>query len=131
MKKKSILIIVIVIIGSLFITYLTFDSLASVKPYEDWPGNHEDDLKIIPQVKSFYEIYENEYEISIYQDGVLTYQIGIQAIKDAQRSNLKINYFNGNPTSVSYSCFIDDKEIPSVVFDAKYVESEEIINCFT
>ena len=74
------------------------------KPFDDYPGNHVEDLKQIPEVAMLYEKY-GQYGISVFPDGVYTYQIGFQSgTSQEQWIMLKINYWFGFPSNIFVHC---------------------------
>jgi len=67
------------------------------KPFDDYPGNHVEELKQIPEVAMLYE----KYGVSVFPDGAYTYQIGFQSgTSQEQWIMLNINYWFGFPTNI-------------------------------
>jgi uncharacterized protein YxeA len=98
MKTRLLIIIsviVIVIVIALFVR---------VKPFNDSPMNHIEELKQIPEVAMFYQNYE-KYGIDVFPDGAYSYQVGFQAKNEKEQwIMLKINYRFGIQSDVFVHC---------------------------
>jgi len=126
-RYKILWIITMIVLGSIFV-WLLVDIIGNIPPYDDWAGNHEEDLKKIPQVSEFYRHYDKDFDILIYPESGRFYQLGFQALKDDQRSFLTVTFFNGQPYSVSYSC--DEGEKYTSLLRIKNAETFQIVDCF-
>ncbi len=97
---KTNLLIIIAIISVMVILAFTL----KIKPYDDYPGNHAEELKQIPEVNMFYEKYGN-YGISVFSDGAFNYQIGFQSgLSQDQWIMLKVTYQLGIPSNIFVHC---------------------------
>lgn len=97
---KTGLLIGLIAVAVIVILALT----VKTKPFSDYPGNHVEDLKQIPEVDMFYKKYE-DYGISIFQDGAYSYQIGFQSgTSEDQWIMLKLNYRFGILSNVFVHC---------------------------
>ena len=98
--KTGFLIIAAIIIAVTVILALT----VKTKPYDDYPGNHVEELKQIPEVGMFYEKY-GDRGVSVFSDGAYSYQIGFQSgTSQDQWIMLKINYHFGILTNIIVHC---------------------------
>ncbi len=98
MKTRFLIIIAIVFV----IVILVFT--VRIKPYDDWPGNHVEELKQIPEVNMFYEKY-GHYGVLVFPDGAYSYQIGFQSgLSEDQWVVLKITYQFGIPSNIFLHC---------------------------
>ena len=123
--KNRILLIVIAV--SAIIIFLA--SSMNVKPFDDHPANHIEELQKIPEVQEFYKKYGNN-EISIFEDGAFSYQIGFQAKKsEDQWIMLKLNYRIGLFSNTLIHCTPDGIQSQYTIRDntLEYLLEE---NCF-
>lgn len=128
---KTIYKILTVIVSSVLISIFGWNlviMIGNIPPYDDWAGNHEDDLKKIPHVSEFYRHYERDYDLIIHPESGRFYQLGFQALKDDQRAFLRVTFFNGQPHSVSYSC--DEGEKHTSLLRIKNAKVSQIVDCF-
>ncbi len=123
MKIKLLIIIIIISV----IVILAFT--AKIKPYDDWPSNHVEELKQIPEVNMFYEKYGN-YGITVFPDGAFTYQIGFQSgLSEDQWIMLKVAYQFGIPSNIFVHCTHNGIQSQYTIRDnvLEYLSEE---NCF-
>ena len=119
---------VILVLVSIF-AWVVVDIIGGIPPYDDWPGNHVDDLKKIPHVAAFYNHYGDE--ILIWKESGMFYQLGFQATTDEKYSQLIVTFFGGNPYSVTYSCTQHAKGNYERILRITNAEPSEIVDCFT
>jgi len=97
---KTRLLIIAIIIAVIMILVLT----VKIKPFDDYPGNHIEELKQIPEVNMFYEKY-GDYGVSVFPDGAYSYQVGFQSgTSEDQWIMLKLNYRFGFLSNVLIHC---------------------------
>jgi len=122
------MIFAIIVLVSIF-TWVVVDMIGDIPPYDDWPGNHVEDLKKIPHVAAFYNHYGED--ILIWKESGIFYQLGFQAITDEKYSQLVVTFFGGNPYSVTYSCTAYNEENYESILRITDATPSEITNCFT
>ena len=124
MKIKLLIIIVVISV----IVILAFT--AKIRPYgDDYPGDHIEELKQIPEVNMFYEKY-GDYEVLIFPDGAFNYQIVFQSsLSEDQWIILKVNYQFGIPSNIFIRCTPNGSESQYTIRDnvLEYLLEE---NCF-
>ena len=114
-----------VIVASTVILALT----VKTKPFDDYPGNHVEELKQLPEINAFYEKY-GDYGVSVFTDGAYFYQIGFQSgTSEDQWIMLKITYQFGIPTNIFVHCTPQGIQSQYTVRDnvLEYLSEE---NCF-
>ena len=128
-KYKILLVFTIVVLVSFFV-WVVVDTIGDIPPYDDWAGNHVEDLKKIPHVMAFYNHYGDD--ILIWEESGRFFQLGFQATTDGQYSQLVVTFFGGNPYSVTYSCTAyDDGENYESILRITDAKPSEITNCFS
>ena len=127
-RYKTLATFTIIVLVSIF-AWIIVNMIGDIPPYDDWPGNHVDDLKKIPHVATFYNHYGDE--ILIWKESGMFYQLGFQATTDEKYSQLVVIFFGGNPYSVTYSCTAYDGRNNEQNIRITGAEPSEIINCFT
>ncbi|QMU54762.1 MAG: hypothetical protein GKS07_07675 [Nitrosopumilus sp.] len=98
--KTRLLIITTIMVAVVVILALT----VKTKPFDDYPENHVEELKQIPEISMFYEKY-GDYGVSVFPDGAYSYEIGFQSgTSQDQWIMLKTTYHFGIPTDIFVHC---------------------------
>ena len=104
---KYLTIIALILIIGIAISVILLAVLINIKPFDDHPSNHIEELQEIPEVDIFYKKYEN-YDIVVFEDGAFSYQIGFQAKNyEDQWVMLKLNYRIGILSNTLLHCTPD------------------------
>ena len=125
---KALVTFAIIISISLF-AWVVVNMIGDIPPYDDWPGNHVEELKKIPHVEAFYNNYGDD--VLIWKESGIFYQLGFQATADEKYSQLVVTFFGGNPFSATYSCTAHTEGNYEGIIRITYAKSSEITNCFT
>ena len=130
MKTRYKIILILAIIILAFISsWIIVNMIGDIPPYDDWAGNHVEELKKIPHVAAFYNNYGED--ILIWKESGRFYQLGFQATTDDKYSQLVVTFFGGKPYSITYSCTANNEGNYERILRIRNAEPSEIINCFT
>lgn len=125
----KIVLIPSIILLAFISSWIIVNMIGDISPYDDWAGNHIEDLKKIPHVAAFYNHYGDD--ILIWEESGRFYQLGFQFLSEDKRSHLIVIFFAGKPYSVSYSChFISPTDLERII-QIRNAKPSEIINCFS
>ena len=124
MKTRFLIIIGIVAIVIILVLFVR------IKPFNDSPLNHIEELKQIPEVAIFYQKY-GKYGIDVFPDGAYSYQVGFQAKNEkGQWIMLKVNYRFGIPSHVFVHCTPDGIQSQYTIRDnvSDYLKNNDCFN---
>lgn len=122
--KLYVFIIAFFLVGGLTVYSLT----NFTHPSSTDPSTHIEELKKIPHVKAFYQMYDDVKDPYILDDDTSGYRIVFESSDSSHQATLELYYFAWQLFPIQYRCF--DIEEKTLVFSSYNLEEMIEMNCF-